>query len=101
MLADKRLEFRDSGHLKKTHLIVESPDGTNANFLIEYDRNAPAGSENSLDAESVREERPSTDDNVVRRLMKELQAKSVTSVAPASTVVTPMLSGYSRSANGM
>jgi hypothetical protein len=35
------------------------------------DRNAPAGSENSLGAESVRDARPSTDDNVVEAIDEE------------------------------
>jgi hypothetical protein len=35
------------------------------------DRNAPAGSENSLGAESVRDGRPSTDDGVVEAMDEE------------------------------
>ncbi len=35
------------------------------------DRNAPAGSEDSLGAESVREGRPSTDDSVVEAMDEE------------------------------
>jgi hypothetical protein len=35
------------------------------------DRNAPAGSENSLAAESVRDARPSTDDDVVEAIDEE------------------------------
>jgi hypothetical protein len=35
------------------------------------DRNAPAGSENSLGAESVRDGRPSTDDSVVEAIDEE------------------------------
>ncbi len=35
------------------------------------DRNAPAGSEDSLGAESVRDGRPSTDDSVVEALDEE------------------------------
>ena len=35
------------------------------------DRNAPAGSENSLGEESVRDGRPSTDDNVVEAIDEE------------------------------
>jgi hypothetical protein len=35
------------------------------------DRNAPAGSENSLGAESVRERRPSTDDSVTEAMDEE------------------------------
>jgi hypothetical protein len=35
------------------------------------DRNAPAGTENSLGAESVRDGRPSTDDNVVEAIDEE------------------------------
>jgi len=35
------------------------------------DRNAPAGSKNSLGAESVREGRPSTDDSVVEAMDEE------------------------------
>jgi hypothetical protein len=35
------------------------------------DRNAPAGSENSLGKESVRDGRPSTDDNVVEAIDEE------------------------------
>jgi hypothetical protein len=34
----------------------------------EIDRNAPAGSENSLGAESVRDGRPSTDDSTVEAI---------------------------------
>jgi hypothetical protein len=35
------------------------------------DRNAPAGNENSLGAESVRDGRPSTDDSVVEAMDEE------------------------------
>ncbi len=35
------------------------------------DRNAPAGSEDSLGAESVRDSRPSTDDSVVEAMDEE------------------------------
>ena len=35
------------------------------------DRNAPAGSENSLGEESVRDGRPSTDDNIVEAIDEE------------------------------
>ena len=35
------------------------------------DRNAPAGSEDSLGAEGVRDDRPSTDDNVVEAMDEE------------------------------
>ena len=35
------------------------------------DRNAPAGSESSLGVESVRDGRPSTDDNVVEAIDEE------------------------------
>jgi hypothetical protein len=35
------------------------------------DRNAPAGSENSLGAESVRDGRPATDDSVVEAIDEE------------------------------
>ena len=35
---------------------------------IEIDRNAPAGSENSLGAQSVRDGRPATDDSVVEAM---------------------------------
>jgi hypothetical protein len=35
------------------------------------DRNAPAGSESSLGAESIRDGRPSTDDNVVEAIDEE------------------------------
>jgi hypothetical protein len=35
------------------------------------DRNAPAGSESSLGAESVRDRRPSTDDSVVEAMDEE------------------------------
>jgi hypothetical protein len=37
----------------------------------EIDRNAPAGSENSLGAESVRDGRPSTDDSVIEAMDEE------------------------------
>ena len=36
------------------------------------DRNAPAGSDNSLGAESVRHGRPSTDDSVVEAIDEEM-----------------------------
>ena len=36
------------------------------------DRNAPAGSDNSLGAESVRDGRPSTDDSVVEAIDEEM-----------------------------
>jgi hypothetical protein len=38
------------------------------------DRNAPAGSETSLGAESVRDGRPSTDDSVVEAMDEETPA---------------------------
>jgi hypothetical protein len=37
----------------------------------EIDRNAPAGSENSLGAESVRDGRPATDDSIVEAIDEE------------------------------
>jgi hypothetical protein len=36
------------------------------------DRNAPAGTENSLGAQSVRDGRPSTDDSVVEAMDEEI-----------------------------
>jgi hypothetical protein len=38
---------------------------------IKIDRNAPAGSKNSLGAQSVRDGRPSTDDSVVEAMDEE------------------------------
>jgi hypothetical protein len=39
--------------------------------IPKIDRNAPAGSENSLGAESVRDGRPATDDSVVEAMDEE------------------------------
>jgi hypothetical protein len=39
--------------------------------VSKIDRNAPAGSENSLGAESVRDGRPATDDSVVEAMDEE------------------------------
>jgi hypothetical protein len=44
------------------------PPGSDASKI---DRNAPAGSENSLGAESVRDGRPATDDSVVEAIDEE------------------------------
>ena len=38
---------------------------------VKIDRNAPAGSKNSLGAESVRDGRPATDDSVVEAMDEE------------------------------
>ena len=38
---------------------------------VKIDRNAPAGSENSLGAQSVRDGRPATDDSVVEAMDEE------------------------------
>jgi hypothetical protein len=46
----------------------EAPETTKAPKI---DRNAPAGSPNSLGAESVRDGRPNTDDSVVEAMDEE------------------------------
>jgi hypothetical protein len=50
----------------------KTPNGTtpqqSESDPTKIDRNAPAGSKNSLGAESVREGRPSTDDSVVEAI---------------------------------
>jgi hypothetical protein len=43
-------------------------DRENKNEEHTIDRNAPAGSENSLGAQSIRDGRPSTDDSVVEAI---------------------------------
>jgi hypothetical protein len=52
------------GKVPKKETPTESDPG-------KIDRNAPAGSENSLGAERVRDERPSTDDSVVEAIDEE------------------------------
>src|SRR3984885_13568705 len=47
------------------------PIGTEEPHSRKIDRNAPAGSENSLGAESVRDGRPATDDSVVEAIDEE------------------------------
>jgi hypothetical protein len=47
---------------------------------IEIDRNAPAGSEHSLGAQSVRDGRPATDDSVVEAMDEE--GPGISPVAP-------------------
>jgi hypothetical protein len=46
-----------------------TPDSTP--HIPHIDRNAPAGSENSLGAESIRDGRPATDDSVVEAMDEE------------------------------
>jgi hypothetical protein len=58
------------------------------------DRNAPAGSENSLGAERVRDGRTSTDDNVVEAMDEETPTKPVTSGAALPAFVSPHLLCY-------
>jgi hypothetical protein len=48
-----------------TNISKDKPPESNPTKI---DRNAPAGSENSLGAESVRDGRPSTDDSVVEAM---------------------------------
>ena len=48
------------------------------------DRNAPAGSKNSLGAESVRDGRPSTDDSVVEAMDEEGPASPIPTRTPYS-----------------
>ena len=52
-------------HEEKTRNIKDKPPESNPTKI---DRNAPAGSQNSLGAESVRDDRPSTDDSVVEAM---------------------------------
>ncbi len=47
----------------------ETPEAEAQNIKI--DRNAPAGSKNSLGAQSVRDGRPNTDDSVVEAMDEE------------------------------
>jgi hypothetical protein len=47
------------------------PIGTDEPQTGKIDRNAPAGSENSLGAESVRDGRPATDDSTVEAIDEE------------------------------
>ena len=49
----------------------EHNDATPTPHTSKIDRTAPAGSENSLGAESVRDGRPSTDDSVVEAMDEE------------------------------
>ncbi len=49
---------------------MATPEQT-APHTHKIDRNAPAGSENSLGAESVRDGRPATDDSVVEAMDEE------------------------------
>ena len=46
-------------------------DITKPNRDVKIDRTAPAGSENSLGAESVRDGRPDTDDSIVEAIDEE------------------------------
>jgi hypothetical protein len=46
-------------------------DATPPTHINQIDRSAPAGSKNSLGAESVRDGRPSTDDSVVEAMDEE------------------------------
>jgi hypothetical protein len=48
-----------------------SKDSRPESDSTKIDRNAPAGSKNSLGAESVRDGRPSTDDGVVEAMDEE------------------------------
>jgi hypothetical protein len=51
--------------------VKKTPIGTDEPHSRKIDRNAPAGSENSLGAESVRDGRPATDDSVVEAMDEE------------------------------
>jgi hypothetical protein len=46
-------------------------DATSPTHTNQIDRSAPAGSKNSLGAESVRDGRPSTDDSIVEAMDEE------------------------------
>ncbi len=50
---------------------VNNPSDESAPRIPKIDRTAPAGSENSLGAESVRDGRPATDDSVVEAMDEE------------------------------
>ena len=54
---------------KKTRSDAGAPDPDHR--MAKIDRGAPAGSENSLGAESVRDGRPSTDDGTVEAIDEE------------------------------
>jgi hypothetical protein len=57
---------------EKTTKTVPSDTSAEAKPRIsKIDRNAPAGSKNSLGAESVRDGRPATDDSVVEAMDEE------------------------------
>jgi hypothetical protein len=53
---------------KLQNIGTDTPSESDPNKI---DRNAPAGSENSLGAESVRDGRPATDDSVVEAIDEE------------------------------
>lgn len=55
---------------EKTIKIDDATDQTGTRE-VKIDRTAPAGSENSLGAESVRDGRPATDDSVVEAMDEE------------------------------
>ena len=52
-------------------LAVDSPAEESEPRDVKIDRTAPAGSENSLGAQSVRDGRPATDDSVVEAMDEE------------------------------
>ena len=52
---------------KETKSAINTSDDSNPHHS-KIDRTAPAGSENSLGAESVRDGRPATDDSVVEAM---------------------------------
>ncbi len=54
----------------KVPMIDDTTDETGPRD-VKIDRNAPAGSENSLGAQSVRDGRPATDDSVVEAMDEE------------------------------
>jgi hypothetical protein len=49
----------------------ENPTGESGSHPSKIDRTAPAGSKNSLGAQSVRDGRPATDDSVVEAMDEE------------------------------
>jgi hypothetical protein len=57
--------------IQETNPKKKTPPESDPTNPTKVDRNAPAGSESSLGAESVRDRRPSTDDRVVEAMDEE------------------------------
>jgi hypothetical protein len=66
-----KIQEKITGNLSKNTMATKESNPPSKNSRFRIDPAAPAGSENSLGAESVRDGRPATDDSTVEAMDEE------------------------------